>query len=214
MFKFVIHKNKNMKKLFLLTACCFSLMLSAQDSSKYELARLIKTSVMLKDTTTLNTVSNRYGSSEPIATYITQTYFNFMEPVYFTDFKEKVLKMAYSKDAHIFSNWDLKNGLSASEIKEMLVLKHFKEIENPLTGAIDSITDETSTTENISVVDFYETWYYNQKNNMIEKDVLAYQVMINNIDVDSGESRGLKGLFIIVRDEEARKKILRIYSYK
>jgi hypothetical protein len=192
-----------MKNIFLATICCFSLTMGAQDTSKYELARLIKTRVMLKDTTTVNTVLNRYGATDPVASYIADSYLNFLELGYFSEFKENIAKLSESKEALVFSDGNLKKRLNAKEIKESVYVTEDKQ----------KVVKASTKTDNISAIDFYESWNYNEKNNMIEKEVLAYQILIDKIDVTTGQKLGYQQLFMIVKDEEARKKLVLLYFH-
>jgi hypothetical protein len=48
---------------------------------------------------------------------------------------------------------------------------------------------------------------------MIEKEVLAYQILIDKIDVTTGQKLGYQQLFMIVKDEEARKKLVLLYFH-
>jgi hypothetical protein len=67
--------------------------------------------------------------------------------------------------------------------------------------------DSTSIMEGIAAICFYETWYFNKSNNMIEKEVLGYSVFQYVED-----KQAFRQLFYVFRDEEALKKAKTNYS--
>jgi hypothetical protein len=67
--------------------------------------------------------------------------------------------------------------------------------------------DSTSIIDGLGAIYFYETWYFNKANNMIEKEVLGYS-LFQYIE----EKQAFRQLFFVFRDEEALKKAKENYS--
>lgn len=217
-----------MKKLFLFPCIFVSLAAMAQTkvnspakpakttkaapAARREMARLIRTRVMIKDTSTLGTVTATYGDpSFPLSYHIADTYVNYLEPSYFYEFKQSIHKMARSKAALIYSGWNLDSPLKVKEITDRYTL-----CDSIIQVSVDAdgneiVTstfhcDSTSRIENVAAVNFYESWYFNESNAMIEKEVLAYEILSYDQDKNA-----FRPLFMIVKDEEARKKLIRLY---
>lgn len=68
------------------------------------------------------------------------------------------------------------------------------------------LCDSTSVMDNLSRVEFYESWYLNTKTNLIEKETLGYAVW-NYVK----EKEAFREIFLVFRDEEARQKCKRYY---
>jgi hypothetical protein len=196
-----------MKNLFITVLCFSSMIINAQvvDSkktatpiSKPTLARLIKTRVIVKDISAVNTSSNHVSDS------ITETSINYLEPANFFKFKQSILKIADSKDALVFDPAGLKIHLTKKDI-EYKIQSSDRRPESEMLQEYFS-----AKIFNISAIDFYESWNYNEKNKMIEKEILAYQILTDRVDSNSGESMGYQPLFIIVKDNEAKKKLSRL----
>ncbi len=68
------------------------------------------------------------------------------------------------------------------------------------------LCDSTSVMDNLSRVEFYESWYLNTKTNLIEKETLGYAVW-NYVK----EKEAFREIFLVVRDEEAREKCKKYY---
>jgi hypothetical protein len=215
-----------MKYLFIIGCCILSSFALAQSKIKpvskttaksaapvkTEMARLIKTKVLIRDSSSIQTVMNNYGDpSSPIAYHITDTYINYLEPSYYYEFKQNIYKIAHSKSALIFSGWDLKKPLTWREIfDKYAICDSLDEISIDPEGN-EIITkvfrcDSTSKIENVSAINFFESWTFNESSGMIEKDVLAYEILSFH-----PEKRGYMILFMVVKDEEARKKLIRLY---
>ena len=66
--------------------------------------------------------------------------------------------------------------------------------------------DSTSVTNQINKIHFYESWYFNPQNNMIERETLGYSVF-QYIE----EKEAYKQLFMVFKDEESVKKAKKYY---
>lgn len=66
--------------------------------------------------------------------------------------------------------------------------------------------DSTTIMNNLSVVNFYETWYINSKTHLIEKETLGFSVW-NYVK----EKEAFREIFLVFKDEEARQKCKRYY---
>jgi hypothetical protein len=207
-----------MKKIFIISVCLFSLKIMAQNhskkttgsiSGKHEIARLIRTRILIKDTTQLAVAAVNLYPEAPISNYLSQTFVSFLEPSYFNEFKQDVSKIAYSKEALVYRDeYTLSSGLTVKEMKARILICDSINIQDVDANGKVNITrkykcDSVSTLEKITAIDFYEAWYFNEKNKMIEKDVLAYQILKYN-----EEKKVYIPIFFILKDEEAKKKFL------
>jgi hypothetical protein len=68
--------------------------------------------------------------------------------------------------------------------------------------------DSVSVLNNINMVVFYESWYFNKTNKMIEKEVLGYSVL-EYVD----KRKAYKELFLVFKDEKARNKVRKYCFY-
>lgn len=68
------------------------------------------------------------------------------------------------------------------------------------------LCDSTSVMDNLSRVEFYESWYLNTKTNLIEKETLGYAVWQYVKDKEA-----FREIFVVFRDDEAREKCKKYY---
>ncbi|MBK7669585.1 MAG: hypothetical protein IPJ32_20960 [Sphingobacteriaceae bacterium] len=73
-------------------------------------------------------------------------------------------------------------------------------------GAPYWLCDSTSVMDNLSRVEFYESWYLNTKTNLIEKETLGYAVWQYVKDKEA-----FREIFVVFRDDEAREKCKKYY---
>ena len=66
--------------------------------------------------------------------------------------------------------------------------------------------DSTSVVSQINKIEFYESWYFNPQNNMIERETLGYAVL-QYVE----EKEAWKQLFLVFKDEESVKKAKKYY---
>ena len=66
--------------------------------------------------------------------------------------------------------------------------------------------DSTSVVSQINKIEFYESWYFNPQNNMIEREILGYAVL-QYVE----EKEAWKQLFLVFKDEESVKKSKKYY---
>ncbi len=197
-----------MKKLFLyLSVISLCITLNAQNTastkpaqnSKKELAKLIRTHVVLKDTTAIN---NRTNTNS-----VTESNIVFLDSIHFSEFKKNILKIGNSKESLVFLNIRLEDRLTSNMINKRL-FTYDTLVSNYGNKELQKITTiEHSLVEIISEIDFYETWYIDEKSKMIEKEVLAYEIYIDSADPITEKKIGTKPLFTVVKDEETRKKL-------
>lgn len=183
----------------------FSFSAKAQ-KTKWTLAKVIKTRVIINDTTKIGTILQQYDSSNTLNEYIENNYEKYLERRCFYQLKESIYKIAKTKNAIVYRNGQR---LTTKEIKELYtncdsveVLKCFGGKNEAPSFTILSC-DSTSKIENISAINFYETWVFNEKNKMIEKEVLAYQLEYYDFD----KSLYIP-LFMVFKDEKSVKIFL------
>lgn len=78
-------------------------------------------------------------------------------------------------------------------------------LDNPI-GKPFLACDSTTVMDNLSRVEFYESWYLNTKTNLIEKETLGYAVW-NYVK----EKEAFREIFVVFRDDEAREKCKKYY---
>jgi hypothetical protein len=66
--------------------------------------------------------------------------------------------------------------------------------------------DSTSVMNNLSRIEFYESWYLNTKTNLIEKETLGFAVWQYVKDKEA-----FRELFLVFRDEKAKEKCKKYY---
>ena len=179
-----------------------------ESKQKHDMARLIVTVVLLKDTTAVND-SKKHKNAASSNNMYNQTTYTFLDPSLFSEFRTNIFKIANTSDAMVFySSYGLRNRLSSKDIKEQF----YSCISNPNANQADENTfllcDSTSRLESVAAIKFYETWYFNTSTKMIEKEVLGYEPLYSPVNDQTGERLPFRTLFIVVKNEEARKRLI------
>jgi hypothetical protein len=205
-----------MKNLIFVALFSFSLIIKAQNAgtsgvleigSKHDLARLIKTRVLIKDVTTINTVLLRYGSTQPVSGYIKENYFNYLERANFLKLSESLLKLAHKEGTFVYHPMDINMELTRSEIESRL---YYSSPFYDMNG--ENLYDSVQYTPvEITAIDFYESWFFNEKTGMIEKDVLAYKLLIDYKDASTEEIKAYKPLFYIAANHEKWERLCQFH---
>lgn len=68
------------------------------------------------------------------------------------------------------------------------------------------LCDSTTIMDNLSCVEFYETWYLNTKTNLIEKETLGYAIWQYVKDKEA-----FREIFLVFKDDKAREKCKKYY---
>lgn len=176
-------------------------------NSKVVLTDLIKTRVMLIDTTSPAIIAEQYGNDKnSLASYLYLTAITYLDRTKFNQLINNLMVLANNKKA-VISDWS--NGykkLSKEKIKESYIFcdsieqEAFDALGNSFRVKVFSC-DSTSSFMDIMAIDFYEKWSYNKNNGMIEKEVIAYTPLTLN------EKGFLKEIFTIFKEEKYIQEI-------
>ena len=192
--------------LNILTVCLAFSQKKEVINSKLVLTDLIKTRVMLIDTTSPAIISEQYGNDKnSLTNYLNFTAISYLERTKFNQLINNLMILADNKNA-VISNWS--NGykkLSKEKIKERYIFCDSVYIECFLCDEGQNETywqcDSTSSFMNIIAIDFYEKWSYNKNNGMIDKEVIA------NTPLTLNEKGFLKEIFTIFKEEKYIQEI-------
>lgn len=174
-------------------------------NSKFVLTDLIKTRVMLIDTTSPTIIAEQYGNDKnSLASYLNFTAITYLERTKFNQLTNKLMFLAENKIA-VISNWksDYKK-LSKEKIKECYTFCD-SVLQMSCWGGEDIMywrCDSISRFMDIKAIDFYERWLYNEKNGMIEKEVIA-----NTFIYYDTNKEYLRELFTIFKEEKYIQEI-------
>ena len=178
-------------------------------AKRHEIARLIKTTVLIRDTTGIAVWDDKKDTK--IDLYISYRYLNYLEPSYLNEFRQDIYRTSQSREALVYGiNWDLLVPLTPAQIRNRLIkCDSVTEIGADAKGneILNKVfrCDSVSTLTNIIGINFYETWSIDETTKMISKDILAYEPVIYNQDKNYSTP-----LFIILKDENSRKKLLKL----
>ncbi len=154
--------------------------------SKLVVSDLIKTRVMLIDTTTPATITSQFGNDKlSMHDYLNSTAISYLEKTKYNQLLSKIISLVKSKNV-IITNWNCGGiKLTTKEIKNCYTFCDTVEIEefdkngNGYLSKVYSC-DSTSIFNRIVAIDFYEKWLFNDKNGMFEKEIVAYSPIILN----------------------------------
>lgn len=173
-------------------------------NTRFVLTDLIKTRVMLIDTTSPTMIVEQYGNDKnSLARYLNLMAISFIERSNFNQLINNLMVLSENKNV-VISNWN--NGykkLSKGKIKELYTFCDSVEITNCFGGDDASYwrCDSISSFMDIMAIDFYEKWNYNKKNGMIDKEVIAYAPLTLN-------AKGfLNQIFTIFKEEKYIQEI-------
>lgn len=198
---------------FLAVACVASGFAQTSQGRK-EITPLIRTTVLLKDTTKLkNIVSKGEGDlsvHDYNEIYMSQT--THLSPRQFAVFQSAMWQVVKSPKSKVYMFYGAKPW-TPKEVRNRVVV--CDTISAPFYDAKMNLVekkiwscDSTSKIHNISKIDFLESWYFNPASNMLEKEVLGYSVWEYDEDKNA-----YKGLFNVFRDEKAAAKVKSYMDY-
>lgn len=204
-----------MKYIFYFLAAACGVNGFAQTSqARKEITPLIKTTVILKDTTRIRNIASRGEGDLSVhdynEMYMSQTY--HLSPAQFNVFQAAMWQVVRSPKSKVYQfygakPWTTKELRGRVIVCDTLMESSFDDKGNMIEKKIWSC-DSTSRLHNVNRLDFYESWYFNPATNMIEKEVLGYCVF----EYDQ-EKNIYKGLFNVFRDEKAVAKIKSYMDY-
>ncbi len=188
------------------------------NGDRIEITPLIVNRVIFQDTFLIN---RSYADSSKGKTITPHSSYDpnpalYLKDQEFNKMKEAVLAALHSSDSKVFlSNNggapDWTKPASKQEIREkMIVCDSIKESSFDADGN-EILTpkfycDSTSIMDQISQIYFYETWYFNKKSNMIEREVRGYSVYWYD-----AERQAFRQLFYVFKDEESFKTVKKNY---
>ncbi len=204
-----------MKYIFYFLAVAYAASSFAQTSqARKEITPLIKTTVILKDTTRIRNIASRGEGDMSVhdynEMYMSQTY--HLSPAQFSIFQAAMWQAVRSPRSKVYQFYGSKPW-TAKEVRDRVivcdtVMESYFDEKNNVVEKKRWICDSTSRLHNVNRLDFYESWYFNPATNMIEKEVLGYCVL----EYDR-ERNIYKGLFNVFRDEKAVAKIKSYMDY-
>lgn len=68
----------------------------------WELARIFKSRIIIRDTTRIGTILKQYDNTSMLTEYMDYSYGNYLEPTYFYQFIESILKIARTKNVIVY----------------------------------------------------------------------------------------------------------------
>ncbi|MBC7863349.1 MAG: hypothetical protein IAF38_10265 [Bacteroidia bacterium] len=174
--------------------------------AKKNVTPLIVYDVIIYDTAKIENVAHQH-SGENMASYEAykeKSYLMGLESKMFRYEMEILLK----KGTALFCDWGFYPMTPAQvgkkRSKDVLVMQ-YDSLGNPLSEVTMS---DTISLHSWQKVTFYESWNLDKKSGMITKDVLAYGFSYYN-----KEKEFWIPLFILVKDEETRKKLVEMTWY-
>jgi hypothetical protein len=179
-----------------------------QAAKKREMARIIVTNVLLRDTTTFKTSLQYFDSMCRVSDHNVNVYDQYMEETYFREFQHSIFSLKNNKNILVYEG--LSKRLSPKEISEKLlmcdsIVEFFVDDQgNEINNRVYNC-DSLSAVMGISAIRFYESWTFNESNFMIDKETLGYQIMRYD-----EEKKVYRQILTIIRDEESRKKIWKL----
>jgi hypothetical protein len=170
------------QKIYFIIALLFSLNLLSQnkanDFHKLKLTELIKTRVVLIDTTSIETIKLFGGEENQLKNHNFENYMMYLDIAKFNQFINKIRKLAYNKNAVISIG-----GLSNHASEKSDIVSNYSHCDSMDIEEYDKngysyfkkkLICDSSCFLQIIAIDFYETWDFISDNGMIEKKVLAY----------------------------------------
>lgn len=170
--------------------------------SNFILADIIKTTVMIIDTTNPSIIGKEYNH---LHEYKVDNSMLYMEPIKFNQLINQFKKTVYNKNA-IISIWCLPNETNRKKITDFFRSCDAVEVEDFDSKGNSFLRyvihcDSTSIFEKITTIEFYEKWNFNTINGMIEKEVIAYTPLRQT------EKGFLMPLYTVYRNKNALKLI-------
>lgn len=131
----------------------------------------------------------------------------FLNKQQYENFKNAIWAIIRSPKSKVFDGSDQLS--TADVLRDRVVycdsVVNVDSLDNRI-GAPYWLCDSTSVMDNLSRVEFYESWYLNTKTNLIEKETLGYAVWQYVKDKEA-----FREIFVVFRDDEAREKCKKYY---
>jgi hypothetical protein len=180
-----------------------------EDKKRIEISPYKVTEVILKDTMQVKTAYAKCDSGRATMFEFAQDYCNphvYLNAQQFSEFQKAIWIMVRQPKSKIYKALD---GPQATMQDMRSMFKRCDSVEQISYDAkgVEMTTpvfvcDSTSLVDQINKVVFFESWYFNPSNNMIERDVLGYSVWAYMLDKEAWRE-----LFYVVKDEESLKKL-------
>lgn len=131
----------------------------------------------------------------------------FLSKQDYENFKNAMWSIIRQPKAKVYNGADQLS--TAQELRDRVVycdsVINVDSLDNRI-GAPYWACDSTSVMDNLSRVEFYESWFLNTKTNLIEKETLGYAVWQY-----VKEKEAFREIFIVFKDDEAREKCKKYY---
>jgi hypothetical protein len=167
------------------------------------------TEVILKDTMQVKTAYAKCDSGRATLYEFAQDYCNphmYLNAQQFGEFQKAIWMMVREPKSKIYKAVDAPQ-MTTKDMRYMFrKCDSMQQISydpkgNEVTNTV-FVCDSTSLVDQVNKIVFYESWYFNPANNMIERDVLGYAVWSYMMDKEAWRE-----LFFVFRDEESLKKV-------
>ncbi len=181
---------------------------SGKNNERIEITPFIVNKVILLDTTQIKTMYAQSDSGKMTLSeydsYFSQPclYFNKLQ---FEQLKSVVWRLVRDPKSKVYP------GLGTSPYEAKALRDRVIVCDSVAESAFDEkgkevitmrwMCDSTMIVSEINMIQFFESWYFNPENNMIERETLGYTVLQY-----VKEKEAYKYLFYVFRDEEAVKK--------
>lgn len=146
--------------------------------SKLVLADLIKTTVMLVDTSSIEFLSQQYGRLASLQEHKISTNLMYLETSKFNLLLNHLKKIANNRSAVISIDGSDKSPTSEEIIKSYThcYMVECEEFDKDGNSNMEPklMCDDYTKIEKTIAIEFYEKWNFNTQNGMIEKEVIAY----------------------------------------
>ena len=174
--------------------------------------------VILKDTTSVKTISamaKLYDSTMSVSDYVynfdTETrYLNFYQ---FGLVKNGIWGLIKNPESKVFTD-PMGKPLTAAEKRDRIALcdsihESVFDANGEEINMVRYACDTTSVLTGINRIDFYESWYFNSTNNMLERDLLGY-----SFHQYVKEKNAFRNVFYVFKDEAGFEKAKKHYFSK
>ena len=210
-----------MKNLLLIPVLFFISCTSKTETSddRIEITPLIRNAIVLRDTTLVRDVYNNVKDLDsgrvPMMSY---SYMSGVTPRTFLneeDFYQLCKGIKYlvaNPESKVYFDPE------AEAVSKELLRDKMMRCDSILEAIYDSKGNETITRNfrcdsisvyyNINRIVFYESWYFNKKSKMLDREVLGY-----SLQKYISERKAFMELFMVFNDEKAKDKVRRYYPY-
>ena len=151
------------------------------NSGKIEITPFIESSVILFDTTSIKTMAKEVGEGTLHEYQSIRGHEYFLNEVQFNEYKKLVQAMLKDPNAKLYQFGELtKPGQISKKFtitNDSVEQEQFDKDGNSFTVKVPGVTDSTWAVDGIRQIDFFETWFYDSKTNMIDKQLLGYSVI-------------------------------------